>query len=83
MAQFIPGIYNNFYHNILGYFWGVTIKLSKGYVICVSRITLIRSIGNFFFFLSVKSKYYKKETSKEYTGSGQKEAKHTEDKKET
>ena len=33
----------------------------------------------FFFFIS---KYYKKETSKEYTGSGQKEAKHTEDTKE-
>ena len=26
MAQFIPGIYNNFYYNILGYFWGVTKK---------------------------------------------------------
>ena len=26
MTQFIPGIYNNFYHNILGYFWGVTYK---------------------------------------------------------
>ena len=24
MAQFIPGINNNFYYNILGYFWGVT-----------------------------------------------------------
>ena len=24
LAQFIPGIYNNFYYKILGYFWGVT-----------------------------------------------------------
>ena len=23
MAKFIPGIYNNFYYKILGYFWGV------------------------------------------------------------
>ena len=27
MAQFIPGIYNNFYYKILGYFWGVTVNL--------------------------------------------------------
>ena len=26
LAQFIPGIYNNFYYKILGYFWGVTEK---------------------------------------------------------
>ena len=26
MAKFIPGIYNNFYYKILGYFWGVTRK---------------------------------------------------------
>ena len=32
------------------------------------------------FFLSVKSKCYKKDNSNEYTGSGQKEAKHIKDK---
>ena len=25
MAQFIPGIYNNFYYKILGYFWDVIV----------------------------------------------------------
>ena len=30
MAQFIPEIYNNFYHNILGYFCGVTGSLRGG-----------------------------------------------------
>ena len=34
------------------------------------------------FFLSVKSKYYKKEKFNEYTGSGHKETKHTTNKKE-
>ena len=34
MAQFIAGIYNNFYYNFLGYFWGVTICV----VICVNNI---------------------------------------------
>ena len=29
MTQFIPGIYNNFYHNILGYFWGVTLTMEE------------------------------------------------------
>ena len=28
MTQFIPGIYNNFYHNILRYFWGITTATS-------------------------------------------------------
>ena len=27
LAQFIPGIYNNFYYKILGYFWGVSISI--------------------------------------------------------
>ena len=29
MAKFIPGIYNNFYYKILGYFWGITISLPR------------------------------------------------------
>ena len=27
MVQFIPEIYNFFYYEILGYFWGVTLKV--------------------------------------------------------
>ena len=29
LTQFIPGIYNNFYYKILGYFWGVTMHAIK------------------------------------------------------
>ena len=38
LAQFIPGIYNNFYYKILGYFWGVTV--------CPQTIT-INFLGHF------------------------------------
>ena len=27
LAQFIPGIYNNFYYKIIGYFWGFTLSV--------------------------------------------------------
>ena len=30
LAQFIPGIYNNFYYKILGYFLGVTFLVCLG-----------------------------------------------------
>ena len=29
MAKFIPGIYNNFYYKLLGYFWGVTYPMHE------------------------------------------------------
>ena len=29
MDKFIPGIYNNFYYKILGYFWGITYGLKQ------------------------------------------------------
>ena len=29
LTQLIPGIYNNFYYKILGYFWGVTVPTTS------------------------------------------------------
>ena len=34
LAQFIPGIYSNFYYKILGYFWGVTVRVCSKIDLC-------------------------------------------------
>ena len=44
LAQFIPGIYNNFYYKILGYFWGVTETDRSQRILGLSQETYINKV---------------------------------------
>ena len=46
LAQFIPGIYNNFYYKIIGYFWGVTQVLLEHLIHSLSLTVGLRVISS-------------------------------------